>query len=46
MNETEEETIKRVARSMFGEGILFTPQVMELIKKLYRKYLEDMRAAA
>lgn len=46
MEETEEETIKRVARQMFGEGILFTPQVMALIKDLYRRYLEDMRRAA
>lgn len=46
MDETEEETIKRVARSMFGEQILFTPQVMAIIKDLYRRYLEDMGIAA
>lgn len=42
----EEETIKRVARSMFGNNLEFTPQVMDLIKGLYRKFLEDMKERA
>jgi hypothetical protein len=46
MDETEDEIIKRVGRAMFGDSVAFTPQVMELIRSLYRKYLDDMEAAA
>jgi len=42
MDETEEQMIERVGRQMFGDNISFTPQVMEMAKKLFRKYLEDM----
>ena len=42
MEETEDEVIKRVGRQMFGDNIEFTPQVMEMIKPLFRKYLDDM----
>lgn len=42
MDETEEQMIERVGRQMFGENISFTPQVMEMAKKLFRKYLDDM----
>lgn len=44
MDETEEQMIERVGRQMFGDNISFTPQVMEMAKKLFRKYLEDMNA--
>ena len=46
MDETEEQIIKRVGRQMFGEKVEFTPQVMDLIKPLYRKYLDDMKERA
>ena len=42
MDETEEQMIERVGRQMFGDNIVFTPQVMEMAKKLFRKYLDDM----
>lgn len=42
MDETEDEIIKRVGRAMFGDTVAFTPQVMDLIKPLFRKYLDDM----
>lgn len=42
MDETEERMIERVGRQMFGDNIVFTPQVMELIRALYHKYLDDM----
>jgi len=38
--ETEEQIIKRVGRDMFG--VLLTPQVVELVRPIYRKYLEDL----
>lgn len=38
--ETEEQIIKRVGRDIFG--VLLTPQVVELVRPIYRKYLEDM----
>ena len=41
-DETEDEMIKRVGRRMFGDNIAFTPQVMEMIRNLYRKFLDDM----
>ncbi len=42
--ETEEEIIKRVGQQMFGESVVFTPQVLEMAKALFRKYLADMEA--
>jgi hypothetical protein len=39
-DETEEQIIKRVGRDMFG--VLLTPQVVELVRPIYRKYLEDL----
>jgi hypothetical protein len=42
--ETEEQMIERVGRQMFGDNIVFTPQVMEMAKKLFRKYLADMES--
>lgn len=39
-SETEEQIIKRVGRDMFG--VLLTPQVIEMVKPIYRKLLEDL----
>jgi hypothetical protein len=44
--ETEEQMIVRVAKRMFGDNLALTPQVIEMIKPLYRRYLEDMKEKA
>lgn len=38
--ETEEQIIKRVGRDIFG--VLLTPQMVELVRPIYQKYLEDL----
>ena len=40
--ETEEQMIVRVAKRMFGDNLALTPQVIEMIKPIYRRFLEDM----
>lgn len=42
MDETEDELIKRVARAMFGGDVEFTPQILEMIQELFRKYQDDI----
>lgn len=38
----EEATIRRVAKLMFGDQLALTPQIVEIIKPIFRKYLEDI----
>lgn len=39
----EEALIRRVAKQMFGEQLALTPQIVEIVKPIFRKYLEDIQ---
>jgi hypothetical protein len=40
--ESEEQLIKRVGKKMFGDNVEFSPQVMELIKPIFRRMMKDL----
>jgi hypothetical protein len=37
-SETEEQIIRRAGRILFGDSVVFTPQLVDFIKPIYREY--------